>query len=89
MHKPNVTQLLVNFFEQLIHMLFLLHKFVASNSQSGEIEPYGMHYLTSLIKISLPSMAMKKTEILKLYQSILTGASQCHFTGTFLIPKYE
>ena len=24
---------------------------------------------------------MKKTEIWKLYQSVLTGASQCHLTG--------
>ena len=32
---------------------------------------------------------MKKTEILKLYQSILTGASQCHLTGINKIQLYN
>ena len=38
-------------------------------------------YILSWINFSVPTMASKKKEILKLYESILTGASKCHATG--------
>ena len=33
------------------------------------------------ILFSVPTAAAKKKEIIKLYESILTGSSKCHATG--------